>query len=691
MARISNVNAAHVAWCALLAACGSQAQPGAIAADSINAVADSNALGDATGQGNGSAKDDSTATAQDAPAAPDTGQTCEPGVIAPLGENFFVDISDDSGIRVDNVILDSKKAIPINDHSRLGFVDLDGDGLDDIVTHSLFPNPQAGIPFEHLIYRNNGDGTFAHISDESGLRKVPAGFLAFGDVDNDGDVDCFAGIDLLMDGKHHQILLNDGKGKFTAKAPSGVEALPNVAANAVFADFNGDAKLDLFVGMGHTSFKAPNRLLFGNGDGTFVDKTAQLGDSASQPTNGSLACDYDNDGDLDIFVSNYGVSVDSGHNKLHNNDGKGVFVEIGKQTGFAYQTSGNSWLVQQGIISGDEPKPGPKGPIGSNGFGMDCGDINGDGMLDIFATAISHPLATNYSRTWSDPTQVLISQPGTNGVTFDNQATARKLPFNEGDVDGALVDVDNDGRLDLSRSRDKKYEGNYTTLHQKAWFGLAQQLPDGTFNPIGPTSGINGMTYTSAATLTACTSDAACMSVTEKCLLKACRIPCATNADCTGDDEVCHSGGFCKGLLRMKNAQNHGWSDIDRDGDMDLLVGGRDTGGGRPNFLFRNDVGNKLPWLQIRLVGDGVKVNMDAIGGRATVAFAGGATLLREVKSSRGMHNSMDSRWLHFGLGDMGCDYTVTVRWPDGKTIKFTAAQLPPKGHYSIAYPDQVL
>ncbi len=646
--------------------------------DSVNGSTD--------GGGKDSAANDTAAVDKDSRGpAP----VCTPGVIQPLGEDFFSDISDASGIRVDNVILGSSKAIPINDHSRLGFVDINGDGLDDIVTHSLFPNPQKGIPFEHLIYRNNGDGTFAHVSDQSGLRKIQSGFLAFGDVDNDGDQDCFAGLDIPIIGKTHLLLLNDGKGVFTVKVGSGVEAVPPYAANAVFADFNGDAALDLFVGMGHTTFKAPNYLLMGKGDGTFSDKTSQLGDNAKQPTNGSLACDYDNDGDLDIFVSNYGVSVAAGHNKLHNNDGKGNFVEVGVQTGFAYQTTGNSWLAAKGIIKGDEPNPGPVGFIGSNGFGMDCGDINGDGMLDIFATAISHPNATNYSRTWSDPTQVLINKPGTEGVKFNNEATSRNLAFNEGDVDGALVDVDNDGRLDLSRSRDKKYEKAYTTIEQKAWFGIAHQQSDGSFVAVGPTSGINGLDYKKAASLTPCTGDAAC-SNGEKCLLKACRLPCATNAQCKGAEEICHSGGFCKGLVRMKSAQNHAWSDVDSDGDMDLLVGGRDTGGGRPNFLFRNDVGNKLPWLQVRLVGDGDKVNRDAIGGRATLVFTNGVGLLREVKSSRGMHNSMDSRWLHFGLGDNGCDYTLNVRWPDGNTAQFKAAELPAKAHYTITYPDKL-
>ncbi len=664
--------------------CGEETTPtGSGATDTAGATSDTTDAG---------AGNDAVSATSDAKTPEDTASVCPKGVIAPIGTGFFKDISASSGIRVDNVVHGSAKPIPINDHSRLGFVDIDGDGRDDIVCHSLFPNATKGIPLEHLIYRNKGDGTFEHISDKTNLRKVQAGFLAFGDVDNDGDQDCFAGLDVLMNGATHQILLNDGNGVFTKKSNSGVEVVPNVAANAVFADFNGDAKLDLFIGMGHTSYKSPNRLLFGNGDGTFTDKSSQLKDNKSQPTNGSFSCDLDNDGDLDIVVSNYGVSVASGHNALYLNDGKGNFTNVASEAGFAFLKTGNYWLIQNGTLKTDEPKPKAAGYIGSNGFGSDCGDVNGDGRMDIFHTAISHPNAGNYSRTWSDPSQLLINKEASGGslnFKLENEFVLRKLPFNEGDVDGAMVDFDNDGRLDLSISRDKKYEGNYTGIDQKAWFGLMHQQQDGTFASIGPDSGINATKNTPSASHELCTNDSTCKAP-EKCLAKRCRNPCTKDADCKAAHEICHTGGFCKDLLAMKSAQNHGWADIDHDGDLDLLVGGRDTGGGRPNFLFRNDLGNKLPWLQLFFVGDGKKVNRDAIGTRVQLVVAGASGQTREVKSSRGMHNSMDTRWQHFGLGDSGCDYTVAVTWPDGAKASFKATQLGPNKRFTIAYPDKL-
>ncbi len=551
---------------------------------------------------------------------------CRSGQIAPIGTGFFEDISDRSGIRVGNYLPMPPMPIPINDHSRLAFSDLNGDGYDDIVMHSLFPNPQKGVPFEHLVFLNNQDGTFRDFSDDSGLRKVQAGFFAFGDIDNDGDQDVFAGLDIPLMGQNHQVLLNDGKGHFAQKSNSGVEAPMGegtVTGNAVLADWNGDGKLDLYLGNGQTGYAASDQLFFGNGDGTFseVTKSSLTGKNPQRPTNGLVSCDYDGDGDLDILVATYGVSVELGHDILWENNGKGVFKDVAVERGFAAQGTGNYWLDGTGRGTMLEPGKTADSYVGGNGFGLDCQDMNGDGYPDIFLTNISHPVESDYSRKWSDPSLLLISQGPKGNYSFVNEFLSRGLPFNEGDVDGSTVDFDNDGRFEVAMSRDTKYEGSFTAVDQKSWFGLFHQLPDGKFESVGIASGIN---------------DDSPMPV----------------------------------LKRMKGAQNHAWSDIDHDGAPDLLVGGRDQGGGRPNFLFRNKMGSKNAWLAVRLVGDGKTVNRDAIGAKVTVEVAG-MKIVREVKSSRGTYNSADSRALLFGLADATCPATITVRWPSGKTESY--------------------
>lgn len=554
-----------------------------------------------------------------------------------VGEDFFVDISQTSGIRVDNFDPSPPVTIPINDHSRLGFADLNGDEYDDIVCHSLFPNPQAGIPFEHLVYINNGDGTFTHFSDDSGLRDVQAGFFLFGDVDNDGDQDCFAGLDITdLAPEHHKLLLNDGAGHFTEMTSSGLEgsAGQTTAGNAVFADFDGDANLDIYIGNGQTSYLSSDQLFMGNGDGTFT--AASLPGAGAQQSNGSVACDYDNDGDQDVFVSVYGVSNGGAQNLLWENDGTGTFTNVAVERGFASLPTGNYWLESTGFGIDAEPDATPGTYIGSNGFGLQCSDVNNDGYMDVFITAISHPVDSDYSRKWSDPTALLYNQGSSIG--FVNLFLEAGLPFNEGDVDGAVVDFDNDGCLDLSMSRDKKYEAAYSNDDQKGWFGLMHQLPDGLFESVGMVSGIN-------------------------------------------DSAAAYD--------QMKSAQNHAWSDIDLDGDMDLLIGGRGGSAGRPNFLFENVIGETSDWIGFRLIGDGVDINRDAVGARVTLE-CDNVPMVREVKTSRGMYNSMDMRKLHFGLGGFDCEFGVKVDWPDGTTHTFEYSEVSVGVYNEITYPDSI-
>lgn len=550
---------------------------------------------------------------------------------AAKAEIQFSDISESSGITQGNFVIDAT-GIPINDHSRIRLADIDNNGFDDLIATSLYPNAKKGIPFETLVFLNNGDGTFTDFSEESGLKDVQAAFHLFADFDNDGDQDAFAGLDYVREGHpNNQILLNDGTGHFARLHNSGVEWSFNLTtACAVAADFDGDAILDLFVGNGSSEIGQIDLIFRGMGDGTFeyLPEALPETDVLRGKTNGCTTLDYDNDGDQDIYVTSYGVSLNNGHDLLWENQGNMRFRNVGYARGIASMLTGNYWSTDPSDL---EPDKDIHTSMGGNGFGPAVGDVNNDGNLDIFIANISHPHIT-----WSDPSLLLINDGSDTDYGFTNAYLSKGLPFNEGDVDGSMVDVNNDGLLDIAVSRENKYEGTYSGFDQKGWFGLFRQERDGTFTSVGASCGIN---------------------------------------DLSGD------------TLRMKKAQNHSWSDINHDGLLDLFVGGRDTGGGRANFLFKNISDMENHFLAIKLEGDGKNVNRDGIGTRIIIEIDQD-TITRELTSARGSYSDQDSRWLHFGLGDNTQITAMTVQWPDGTIQDFDPSQITLDTFLRLKYED---
>ena len=177
------------------------------------------------------------------------------GAPAEAATPLFEDVSLSSGVK--------PEALPAGSigHPRTQVADINGDGWDDLLAHNMFPNVRAGKErFEHLVFLNTGKGTFRDYSAASGLKGVQAAFFAFADWDNDGDLDVFGGLDIPDHpdgGLTNQILLNDGRGRFTLLEDSGVEVAVGTdqvgklffaVGNAAVADFDGDVLLDLYLG-----------------------------------------------------------------------------------------------------------------------------------------------------------------------------------------------------------------------------------------------------------------------------------------------------------------------------------------------------------------------------------------------------------------------------------------------------------
>ncbi len=234
---------------------------------------------------------------------------------------------------------------------------------------------------QNILYRNNGDGTFSEATQACGLTmrdKVGAG-CAFLDMDRDGDLDLYVGsyVEFSLD-KHKPKMI--GKHAFH---PGPTDYPPS-----------------------------PDTLFRNNGDGTFSDVTAAAGiDKQVSYSMGLVAFDIDEDGDTDIFVGN-----DQRPNTLWINDGTGKFEDQAVLAGVAVDRTG---------------KP-------NGNMGVEIGDVNGDGLIDIFTT------------TYQDEMPVLYLNVGA-GQFLDQtnvlQIDRRLLPHVKWGC--GLVDFDNDGDLDM--------------------------------------------------------------------------------------------------------------------------------------------------------------------------------------------------------------------------------------------------
>jgi hypothetical protein len=199
--------------------------------------------------------------------------------------------------------------------------DLENNGLLDVLTSGYGS-------CDHLHYfHNNGDGTFADASDRAGLSKIPAGENFFqADFNNDGCIDV-----LVLRGGWQSpfplsLLKNNCDGTFTDVAQqSGLGDLFATQA-AVWADIDNDGWVDLFVG----NEKGPSQLYRNKGDGTFENISTAAGIDRSAFSKAVVSADYDGDGYPDFFVSNM-----FGKNFLYRNNRNNTFTEVAEAAGVA--------------------------------------------------------------------------------------------------------------------------------------------------------------------------------------------------------------------------------------------------------------------------------------------------------------------------------------------------------------------
>jgi enediyne biosynthesis protein E4 len=522
---------------------------------------------------------------------------------APSGRPFnahFVDVAASAGLTAPTIYgaADSKKYILEATGCGCAFIDYDNDGWMDIFILSGTCLEGAPPGTTNRMYKNNRDGTFTDVTERAGLTAVGwASAVCVGDYNNDGFEDLFC------------------------------------------------------------TYFGQNRLYRNNGDGTFTDVTKASGLWTEQARWGAGCSflDYNRDGHLDLFVSNYvrfsfahapvpgenvncnwkGIPVEcgprglpTGRHSLYRNNGDGTFTDVSQQAGVAAATDSYGMTVvaadfdedgwpdiyvacdstpslffmnnhdstfrEEGVMRGVALSDDGAEQAG---MGLGVGDYDLDGHLDLFKTH------------FADDANGLYHNDGK--ANFDDVTRFSRIGVETHYIcwGAGIVDLDNDGYPDLFMVSGSVYPEVERKLPQ-----YANKNPRSVFRNLG-----NG-TF----------------------------------------EELVEQAG--PGVAEAHCSRGCAFGDFDNDGDVDILI----VNLNEPPSLLRNDLSGNQNWLKVKL--EGVKSNRSAIGARVLVRY-GSKVQAQAVVSQSSFYSSNDPR-LHFGLG-ASRTADIEVHWPNGVLEQF--------------------
>jgi hypothetical protein len=492
----------------------------------------------------------------------------------------------------------------------------------------------AGIVFQHT----NGATPEKHMVETMG-----SGGLFF-DFNNDGWLDIFlvdggSVVDRQLNGRaRHRLYRNRGNGVFEdVTAASGI-AHGDYGIGACAADYDNDGRVDLYV-----TNAGPNVLYHNNGNGTFTDvtRTAHVGSPLL-----STSCtfvDADKDGYVDLFVANY---VDLSTEKACGDSRVRAYCRPELYKGLPnilYHNNGNGTFTDVSQGAGILAATG-------KGLGVVAGDYDNDGWPDIF---VANDLAPNVL--YHNKGRGVFEEVGLPaGVAVASDGKARAGMGTD------LADYNGDGLLDLIVT-------NFMLETHNIFRNLGGGLfADATFEsglgaPTLPFVGFGAvfLDYDNDGDLDLAIANGHVLDNADHFTPRATyaqRNLLFRNEGGGRFKEVGAASG--PGFALVKVSRGLAAGDIDNDGDLDLLV----TNNGQTADLLRNDGGNRNSGLLVRLVGK--KSNRDGIGARLRLV-ADGKTAVREVKAGSSYLAQNDLR-VHFGVGRASEIDRLEIRWPAG-------------------------
>ncbi len=517
---------------------------------------------------------------------------------AESGQVKFVDVAGQAGLTAMNFNGGdkSKSYIIESTGSGIAFFDYNNDSFADVfmVNGSRLGSFPPGMQPSNHLYRNNGNGTFTDVTEAAGL--VHSGWgqgVCVGDYDNDG------WLDLFVTYYGGNILYHNNQGKnftdVTEAAGLSTGGKSNYSTGCAFVDYDRDGWVDLFVS-------------------NYVDFEMQ-----HVPPRGSANCRWKG---VPVFCGPKGLPLSRNH--LYHNNRNGTFTDASNAAGINSGNQGYAFSVLTGdfrncgwpdiyVASDSTPslyyrnnKDGTfqevgleigvaysDAGIGQAGMGLTAGDYTCNGFLDIFKTNFID----------DEPNLYKNDRDGTFTDVFYQAIGERHTEFMRwGD---GFIDYDNDGWKDIFQANGHVYpevEAAYPHETYRQRKILYHNRGDGTFEDVSRTTG--------------------------------------------------------PGLLLKRSSRGVAFADFDNDGDIDAVINNQND----PLTLLRNDGGNRLHWIGIQTIG--TKSNRAGIGTRIRVV-TGTHCQIDEVRSGGSYISQSDLR-VHFGLGNFSRIDILELRWPSG-------------------------
>ena len=517
--------------------------------------------------------------------------------LPPSGRPFsrFTDIGREAGLVLPVISggVDHKEYIIETIGCGCAFFDYDNDGWMDIflLSGTRLEGPPEGAT--NRLYHNNRDGTFTDVTDRAGLRDIGWGYgVCVGDYNNDGYEDLFC----TYFGQN-RLYRNNGNGTFTnvTKEAGLLNSAPRFGTGCSFLDYNRDGHLDLFVSnYVQFDFKTVPRPAQ-NPTCSFRGVPVNCGPRGLTPGYHSL---YRNNGDgtftdvskeagISGFKDSYGLTVVSAD---FDNDGwPDIYVACDSTPSLFFLNNHDGTFREEGISRGLALSGDGNEQAG---MGIGVGDYALEGNLDVLKTHFQNDAAG------------LFHNDGKGN--FDDVSMSARLAVETRYVcwGAGIEDLDNDGYPDLFIVSGSVYPEVEKVLPQFPDKGpriIFRNLRDGTFEELQNMAG--------------------------------------------------------PGIVAHHSSRGCAFGDFDNDGDLDILIMNQNEA---PSLL-RNDVLLENHWLKIKLIG--TKSNRSAIGAEVVVHY-GKKIQAKEVLSQSSYLSANDPR-LHFGLGPETVA-EVSIRWPSG-------------------------